>query len=171
MSTPSSFLSLFLIATMIIPAISTPVSPEEKSTHLHFFFHEIESGPNTTVVKSATLNLNSTFGDINVFDNTLRTGPQPDSPLIGRAQGMGVHAAQDGSQGLTIINFFFTAGDYKDSSLATLGVIKASGPSDRNIVGGTGKFRFARGYMVSKLVNSSSTATSIVVEFDMYLLH
>lgn len=82
---------------------------------------------------------------------------------------MGVHAALDGSQGLTAINFFFTATEYNGSSLATLGMIKASGPSDRCIVGGTGKFRFARGYMLSKLVNS--TATSIVVEFDMYIMH
>ncbi|KAJ3681443.1 hypothetical protein LUZ60_015932 [Juncus effusus] len=168
MSTLSVLLSL-LFLSMITTAIPTNISPKEESTHLHFYFHEIFAGPNATLVKSATLNLNSTFGDINVFDNALRTGPQPDSALIGRAQGIGVHAAQDGSQGLAIINFIFTAGEYKDSSLSTMGVLKASGQSDRNIVGGTGKFRFARGYMLSKLVDS--TATSLVVVFDMYFMH
>ncbi|XP_078152972.1 dirigent protein 1-like [Carex rostrata] len=167
MPTQATLCYLLFIATVI--SASTPTSPTEKLTHLHFYFHEVDSGPNSTVVTSATLHHNTTFGDINLFDNTLRVGPQPDSTLIGGAQGMGVHAALDGSQGLTAINFFFTAGEYNGSSLATLGVIKKSGPSDRNIIGGTGKFRFARGYMLSKLVNS--TATTIVVEFDMYIMH
>ncbi|KAJ4802277.1 Dirigent protein [Rhynchospora pubera] len=168
MSTKATLaLCLLFIATLI--TTSKPDSPKEKLTHLHFYFHEVESGPNATLVTSITLHRNTTFGDINVFDNTLRVGPQPDSALIGGAQGMGVHAALDGSQGLAAINFFFTAGEYNGSSLATLGVIKASGPSERSIVGGTGKFRFARGYMLSKLVNS--TATSLVVEFDMYFTH
>ncbi|KAJ4776156.1 Dirigent protein [Rhynchospora pubera] len=170
MSTKATLaLCLLFIATLSLITTSRPDSPKEKLTHLHFYFLEVESGPNATVVTSITLHRNTTFGDINVFDNTLRVGPQPDSALIGGAQGMGVHAALDGSQGLTAINFFFTAGEYNGSSLATLGVIKASGPSERSIVGGTGKFRFARGYMLSKLVNS--TATSLVVEFDMYFTH
>jgi hypothetical protein len=110
----------------------------------------------------------STFGDLNVFDNALREGPDPAaSRLIGRAQGIGVHASLDESGGLTAINFVFSDyGEFSGSTLATMGHFTVSGPSERSIVGGTGKLRFARGYMTSKLL--SSTDTSIVVVFDMY---
>lgn len=102
-----------------------------------------------------------------MFDNALREGPDPASRLIGRAQGFAVHASLDESGGLTAINFVFSDyGEYSGSALATLGHISALGPSERSIVGGTGKLRFARGYMSSKLI--SSTDTSIVVVFDMY---
>ncbi|KAG8066612.1 hypothetical protein GUJ93_ZPchr0004g40401 [Zizania palustris] len=138
-------------------------------THLHFYFHEIDAGtPNATVVNIASLHRNSsTFGDVNVFDNALREGSDPASRLIGRAQGLAVHASLDESGGLTAINFVFSDyGAYSGSTLATLGHISASGPSERSIVGGTGELRFARGYMSSRLL--SSTDTSIVVVFDMY---
>ena len=109
----------------------------------------------------------STFGDVNVFDNALREGADPASRLIGRAQGIAVHASLDESGGLTAVNFVFSDyGRYSGSTLATQGHLTVSGPSERCIVGGTGKLRFARGYMISKLL--SSTDTSIVVVFDMY---
>jgi hypothetical protein len=41
-----------------------------------------------------------------------------------------------------------------------------SGAWEQIIVGGTGKLRFARGYMVSEL--AASTNTSIAVVFDSY---
>uniref|UniRef100_A0A0D9WAV7 Dirigent protein n=1 Tax=Leersia perrieri TaxID=77586 RepID=A0A0D9WAV7_9ORYZ len=137
-------------------------------THLHFYFHEVDAGtPNATVVNVASLHRNaSTFGDVNVFDNMLREGPDPASRLIGRAQGFAVHASLDESGGISAINFVFSDyGAYSGSTLATMGHIHASGPSERSIVGGTGEFRFARGYMISKLL--SSTDTSIVVVFDI----
>lgn len=102
-----------------------------------------------------------------MFDNALRVGPDPSSRLIGRAQGIGVHASVDDSGGLTAINFVFSDyGEYSGSTLATLGHFTVSAPSERSIVGGTGKLRFARGYLTSKLLSSKGAA--IVVVFDMY---
>ncbi|KAL6651853.1 hypothetical protein ACP70R_010778 [Stipagrostis hirtigluma subsp. patula] len=137
--------------------------------HLHFYFHEVEAGaPNATVVNVASLHRNSsTFGDVNVFDNDLREGPNPASRLIGRAQGIGVHASLDDSGGFTAIDFVFSDyGELSGSTLSTQGHFTVSGPSERSIVGGTGKLRFARGYLTSRLL--SSTGNSIVVVFDMY---
>ena len=109
------------------------------------------------------------FGDVEVFDNELREGPDPASRLIGRAQGFGVNASLDGSSIFTAIDFVFSGdyGEYSGSTLTTQGQLDPTGgPSERSIVGGTGKLRFARGYMKSRLV--SSTNTTIVVVFDMY---
>jgi hypothetical protein len=111
----------------------------------------------------------TTFGDVNVLDNPLREGPDPASRLIGRAQGIVVPASLDDSSVFAAINFVFSGdhGEYSGSTLATQGHFDASGrPSERSIVGGTGRFRFARGYMHSRL--HSSTDTSIVVVFDMH---
>jgi hypothetical protein len=105
---------------------------------------------------------------VNVFDNALRAGSDPASRLIGRAQGLALHVSLDESGGLTAMTFAFSDyGAYSGSTLATLGHIAASGPSERSIVGGTGRLRYARGYMASSLL--SSTDTAIVVVFDMYL--
>ncbi|XP_051228492.1 pterocarpan synthase 1 [Lolium perenne] len=159
-----SFLALSVV--LIGGAVS---AVDEGLIHLHFYFHEVDAGtPNATVVNVASLHKNSsTFGDVNVFDNALRAGPDPVSRLIGRAQGFALHTSLDESGGLTAITFAFDDyGGYSGSTLATLGHIGVSGPSERSIVGGTGKLRFARGYMASRLL--SSTDTSIVVVFDMY---
>ncbi|AQK47016.1 Disease resistance response protein-like [Zea mays] len=151
-----------------------------KLTHLHLYFHEVDAGaPNATIVNVSSLHIllrawwlwlprqagarrRSPFGDVNVFDNELREGPDPASRLIGRAQGFAVNASLDGSSILSAIDFVFSG-----STLTTQGQFDpAGGPSERSIVGGTGKLRFARGYMTSRLL--SSTNTTIVVVFDMY---
>jgi hypothetical protein len=65
-----------------------------------------------------------------VFDNPLREGPDPASRLVGRAQGVGVHASLDESGGLTAIDFLFSDdghGGYGGSTLATLGHFTVSG--------------------------------------------
>ncbi|WVZ87603.1 hypothetical protein U9M48_034214 [Paspalum notatum var. saurae] len=162
-----------LLVLMLLLACSGAASApdDEQLTHLHFYFHEIEAGApnaNATVVNVASLHKNaSSFGDLNVFDNALREGPDPASRLIGRAQGLGVHASLDESGGLTAIDFVFSDyGTYSGSTLATLGHFTVSGPSERSIVGGTGQLRFARGYMISKLLRS--TDSSLVVVFDMF---
>ncbi|XP_066344745.1 pterocarpan synthase 1-like [Miscanthus floridulus] len=160
-----SSVALMLLLTSCYGAAS---AADEKLTHLHFYFHEVEAGaPNATVVNVASLHKNmSTFDDLNV-DNALRVGQGPESRLIGRVQGIGVHASLDESDGLTAIDFVFSDYDkYSGSTLATIGHFTVSGPSERSIIGGTGKLRFARGYLTSKLL--SSTDTSIVVVFDMY---
>jgi hypothetical protein len=73
------------------------------------------------------------FGDVNVFDNELREGPDPASRLTGRAQGFAVNASLDGSSILSAIDFVFSG-----STVTTQGQFDpAGGPSERSIVGGT----------------------------------
>nr|CAB3461084.1 unnamed protein product [Digitaria exilis] len=160
----------FLVLALLLACSCATKSTDGDLIHLHFYFHEVDAGtPNATVVNVASLHSKnaSTFGDVNVFDNALREGPDPSSRLIGRAQGLAAHASLDESGGLTAIDFVFSDyGEYSGSTLATLGRISASGPSERSIIGGTGRLRFARGYMTSRLLRS--TDTTIVVVFDMY---
>ncbi|CAN6269662.1 unnamed protein product [Urochloa humidicola] len=161
----SSVAGLMLLLTC---CVAVPAAAGDALTHLHLYFHEVQAGaPDATVVTVASLHKNaSTFGDVGVFDNALREGPDPASRLIGRAHGIGVHASLDGSTAFAAIVFAFSGGDYGGSTLATQGLFYTSGaPSERSIVGGTGKLRFARGYMTSKLLSSAGAS---VVVFDMY---
>ncbi|XP_020094188.1 uncharacterized protein LOC109714125 isoform X5 [Ananas comosus] len=146
-SPPSNFASSFFLLFFLF-SISHGFD-----THLHFYFHEIVSGPNKTSFIVAGPNLTShEFGDIVVFDNALRVGPDPNSKLIGRAQGMSVLASLSDQSVLTPINFVFTEGEYKGSTLTLFGRVPASGTAERTVVGGTGQFRLARGYAISSVL-------------------
>jgi Dirigent-like protein len=56
-----------------------------KKDHLHFYFHEILSGPNATVLVSVMAPNSTSFtrGAISVIDDMLREGQDDNSTLIG----------------------------------------------------------------------------------------
>ena len=60
---------------------------KEKLCHLHFFFHDIVSGPNPTAIRvadSPSTNSSSTlFGYIAMIDDPLTMGPEPESKVVG----------------------------------------------------------------------------------------
>ncbi|KAJ3688942.1 hypothetical protein LUZ61_018106 [Rhynchospora tenuis] len=139
-----------------------------KKTHLHFYFHEILSGPNATVktVVNPSNSTKSTFGDITVVDDMLREGPDDNSTLIGRVQGLVAAVGRDGSLE-SMHNFVFTKGKYNGSTLAIYGRVVLGVTIERPVIGGTGLFRLAFGYSLAKPVVSS--ATKLVYEFDVYI--
>ncbi|KAG0530266.1 hypothetical protein BDA96_05G171200 [Sorghum bicolor] len=168
---PSLVLMLLLSCTCYGAASA---AADGKLIHLHFYFHEVRAGaPNATVVSVVSLNNKSAgaFGDVKVLDNELREGPDPESRLIGRAQGFGVNASLDGSSYFSAIDFVFSGddGEYSGSTVSAQGRFDPTGrrTDERSIVGGTGKLRFARGYMTSRIL--SSTNSYLVAVFDMYL--
>ena len=69
---------------------------KQKLTRLQFYMHDIESGPNATAVRVTGRLSNYTgsdpiaamFGSVSVMDNPLTETPEPNSTLIGRAQGV-----------------------------------------------------------------------------------
>jgi hypothetical protein len=64
------------------------------------------------------------------------------------------------------MNFVFTAGDYKGSSLTIYGRNEVlSAVREMSIVGGTGKFRMASGYVQASTVSNDSGET--VVEYTV----
>ncbi|RRT65120.1 hypothetical protein B296_00010816 [Ensete ventricosum] len=125
----------------------------KKTSHLRFYFHETVRGPDATSIVVASLHKNSsTFGDVHVFDNALRETADPSSKLIGRAQGLA------------------TSSSLTDLTLSLFGRVEGvTGPDDRSIIGGSGLFRLARGFVLSRTVNVSSTG--YIVEFDVYVKH
>ncbi|CAN6544622.1 unnamed protein product [Malus baccata var. baccata] len=147
---------------------------QQKLTMLHFYLHEVVSGPHPTLVTVANASNTSTsppyFGLVNIFDNPLTKGPKPGSKLVGRAQGLYGFSSQEEVSLLTALNFVFTSGKHSGSSLTVLGR-NPIGQSVRElpIVAGTGVFRLARGFALVKTYFLDTSGA--IVEYNVTILH
>ncbi|MED6156782.1 Dirigent protein 21 [Stylosanthes scabra] len=144
---------------------------KEKLSHLHFYFHDIVSGQNPTAVRvaqAAMTNKSPTaFGVIMMADDPLTVGPKPNSKLVGKAQGIYVSASQNELGLLMVLNFAFTEGKYNGSTVSMLGRNAVFfGVREMSIVGGSGVFRFARGYAQAKTFWFNTTSGDAIVEYN-----
>ncbi|XP_014494945.1 dirigent protein 21-like [Vigna radiata var. radiata] len=149
---------------------------KEKLSHLHFFFHDIVSGPNPTAVRvaeSPSTNSSSTlFGFIAMIDDPLTVGPEPESKMVGKAQGVYGSASQNELGLLMVMNLMFTEGKYNGSTLSLLGRNAVfSSIREMPIIGGSRAFRFARGYAQAKTYTFDLKTGNAVVEYNVYVLH
>lgn len=183
--TLSTFIIFFFsttLATATNPTFSRPLSPnklglkKEKLSHLHFYFHDIASGKNPTTVLVALSKMTKTsksfFGAVSVIDDPLTVGPEPTSKLVGRAQGIYATASQSELGLLMALNYVFVEGKYNGSTLSILGHNAVfSQVREMPIVGGSGLFRFARGYAQAKTHTFDLKSGDAVVEYDVYVFH
>ncbi|XVF82221.1 hypothetical protein PTKIN_Ptkin16aG0027800 [Pterospermum kingtungense] len=154
---------------------SLPTLKREKLSHLHFYFHDIVAGKNPTAIRVAqapTTNASSPFGAVAMMDDPLTVSPDIDSKLVGRAQGIYAIASQSDASLLMVYTFAFMEGKYNGSSLSVLG--RNSGFSsvrELPIVGGSGVFRLARGYVEAKTHTFDTKTGNAVVEYNVYVFH
>ena len=157
--------------TIIAVAAAIP----EKKAHLHFYMLDIVSGPNPTAIKVVTNLVNGslfTFGVITAVDDPLTEGPSPTSKLMGRAQGLYSHASLQGASLLFTLNFVFVEGKYNGSTLAVVGRDDVSeAVRELPVVGGTGRFRLARGYALLKTHVVDLSSGDAILELDVYIMH
>ncbi|XP_042515739.1 dirigent protein 19-like [Macadamia integrifolia] len=147
---------------------------KEKLSHFRFYWHDILGGLNPTTVRVAGAPTNTSsstgFGLIYMIDDPLTEGPEMRSKLVGRAQGFYAFASQQEVGLLMAMNFAFMEGKYNGSTIAILGrntVISAV--REMPVIGGSGLFRFARGYVQVK--THSLNFTAAVVEYNVYVMH
>lgn len=70
------------------------------------------------------------------------------------------------------MNFAFTEGKYNGSSITVMGRNPVfSKVREMPIVGGSGLFRFARGYVQAKTQRFDPTNGDATVEYNVYVLH
>ncbi|XP_020583783.1 dirigent protein 22-like [Phalaenopsis equestris] len=175
----SRLLLSFLLFLLISIATSSPPllsNLKEKQTHLHFFFHDIVSGRNATAVPvtkpAAGAHPQSFFGMIAVMDDPLTDGPDRNSTLLGRAQGLYAATDQEEASLLMTMNLAFTAGKYNGSVLSVLGRNQPLHPvREMPIVGGSGLFRFARGYALARTHWFDLTTGDATVEYNVHVIH
>ncbi|CAO2141745.1 unnamed protein product [Urochloa humidicola] len=149
-------------------------------THMHFYMHDEYTGPNPTAALivpgrvpllegDTTGSSSRRFGDIAVMNNVLTEGPQRGSPRVGTAQGFTVRVAERGSVNALTLHLVMEVGEYAGSSLVVNSRVDTDlAVRESVIVGGTGRFRFARGYALSRSYDYD-LAKGGVVEIDVYL--
>ncbi|CAL1372344.1 unnamed protein product [Linum trigynum] len=149
---------------------------KEKLSHLRFYFHDIVSGPNPTAVQIVRAPppsvLSTGFGMLAMIDDPLTAGPEPTSKVVGRAQGMYGSAAQNEDGLLMALNFVFVEGKFNGSTLSVLGRNAVMLPvREMPVIGGSGVFRFARGYAQARTRTFNPTTGDAVVEYNVYVFH
>ncbi|OWM80379.1 dirigent protein 21-like [Punica granatum] len=151
-------------------------SAKEKTTQLHFYFHDTVTGKNPTAVPIArapsTDKSPTMFGFLSMMDDPLTVGPDPNSEPVGRAQGIYGSAGQDSLGLLMTLNFMFTSKEYNGSTLSVLGrnpIFETY--REMPITGGTGVFRLARGIATAKTHVFNTTSGDAIVEYKVIILH
>ncbi|XVF24220.1 hypothetical protein REPUB_Repub13aG0109000 [Reevesia pubescens] len=156
-----------------IQSIITSTKRMEKMTRLHFYFHDIVSGKNPTamqIIRPQNKSVGS-FGTTFIVDDPLTEKPEPTSKLVGRAQGIYALASQHDIGLLMVMNFVFSEGIYNGSAISILGrnavlnIVR-----EMPIVGGSGIFRFARGYALAKTVWFDQKGDA-VVQYNVSVVH
>ncbi|KAI3688242.1 hypothetical protein L1987_81953 [Smallanthus sonchifolius] len=171
-----SLLSLTSPATTK-PATTTPFKlGAEKLSHFQFYWHDIQSGSNPTsigIVKPPPNTPAATgFGTVNMIDDPLTEKPENSSQMLGRAQGFYGLASQEEMGLIMVMNFVFMTGRYNGSTLTVLGRNPvAQKVREMPVIGGTGLFRFARGYVQASTYSLNMQTRDAVVKYNVYVLH
>ncbi|KAJ1433008.1 Dirigent protein [Sesbania bispinosa] len=186
MAKSTFFISLnltFLFFSLVTASYYQSISPtllgfrEERLTHLHFYFHDVVTGPNPSMVIVAEPNgkaKNSLpFGTVVAMDDPLTVGPERDSKVIGKAQGIYTSISQEDMGLMMVMTLAFSEGEFNGSTLSVLGrnMIMRYPVREMAIVGGTGAFRFARGYTEGKFHSVDFTTGDATVEYDIFVYH
>ncbi|OQU88298.1 hypothetical protein SORBI_3002G005400 [Sorghum bicolor] len=175
--------SSLLPVLLLVVALSSPpwvvvvlaADADDGTTHLHFFMHDIVAGSNPTAVQvvkgpAATGSIvpGLAFGDTTVIDDALTETSSPTSAAVGRAQGFYMMSSQSGLVLMVCANLLLTTGDHNGSTLAVVGRDDvAADVRELSVVGGTGKFRMATGYVLWK--TSSMSGPDATIELDVHV--
>ncbi|EEF31506.1 Disease resistance response protein, putative, partial [Ricinus communis] len=129
--------------------------------------------PTGVQVAGPPLNTSKTgFGLVRMIDNPLTLGPEMSSKLVGKAQGFYAQASQEEIGLLMAMNFAFIEGKYNGSTITVLGRNSVfSTVREMPVIGGSGLFRFARGYVQAKTHKLDLATGDAVVEYNIYVLH
>ncbi|KAL8248400.1 hypothetical protein R6Q59_005268 [Mikania micrantha] len=150
-----------------------------KETHLHFFLHDTISGanpssvlvakPNNTVVKEGNI---GPFGAVYVFDDPLTEGPDPNSKVIGNARGL-YASVSHGSDPTLLFNgdLEFTSGKFNGSSISVVCRDPLVLVKEVAVVGGRGKFRMAKGFVLIDAIFFNSTSGDAILEWHVTIFH
>ncbi|KAM2126599.1 hypothetical protein ACFX1R_006597 [Malus domestica] len=148
---------------------------KEKLTHVRLYWHDIVGGshPSALEVVPAPSNKSQTnFGLVRMFDNALTEGPELSSKLVARAQGFYGFAGQVELSLLMAQNFAFVAGEFNGSTITLLGRNSILNKvRELPVIGGSGAFRFARGYAELRTHTFNLTSNDAIVEYNIYVLH
>ncbi|KAL4561775.1 hypothetical protein LXL04_033949 [Taraxacum kok-saghyz] len=151
-------------------AETKPTPTAIKTTRLHFYFHDIVSGKKPTAMRIT--GPKNAFGTTVIIDDPLTIDTKRGSKVVGRAQGLYAMASQHDPSLLMAITFVFSHGKYNGSALSVMGrnfVLEAV--REMLVVGGSGIFRFARGFALANTVRYNLKTGDAVVQYNVTVMH
>ncbi|KAH7664315.1 Dirigent protein [Dioscorea alata] len=152
---------------------------KEKVTNIYFFFQENrKADPPTAVLvaKPKDTIVNATnilpYGATYVLNTPLTAEQDPNSEVVGQAQGLAASAGQNQSVVVFAVDYVFTSGKFKDSSVSVLSSYRILEPiTELTVVGGRGKFRMASGYAIVRTIYRNITSAIVIVEYNVTVFH
>ncbi|XP_031107698.1 disease resistance response protein 206-like [Ipomoea triloba] len=166
-------LLLLLLPALLLPyqATSDPHQPKFKSAHFTIYQHDTFNKSAYLVTQGLPgdwdlVTLGTPFGSLLVFQDVLTATQDPDSEVVGSADGISIASRFDGSLTVSTVKFSLNTTVYK-GTLSFVGGTHVSEASDHPVVGGTGDFLFVTGYGTSTLVKLEGVAS--VYRIDLYL--
>jgi len=187
----TKFLLSFLLISCYVLSISAEketgfvgsVDPKSLSykkkhtlSHFKFYWHEIFSGSNPSSVRiippQPKYTTTTSFGSVGIFDNVLTAGPELYSKVVGSAEGLYSATSQKEFALLVISNFVLTEGKYNGSTITFAGRSPiAQKVREMPVIGGTGVFRFARGFVESRTLSFDPQTRNNTIQYDVYIYH
>lgn len=102
-----------------------------------------------------------------MVDVKLTAHEDANSREVGRLEGL-ITSADMTDVGLhRNLNFYFTDGEYKGSSLCILGRDADISRQEYAVIGGTGKYRFAKGYAIATFDGYDSGTRDNVMQYTL----
>ncbi|XVE51984.1 hypothetical protein DITRI_Ditri02bG0083500 [Diplodiscus trichospermus] len=182
MATKIAYFYMVFIVVLGIAMVMFPVSAKAddelmKETKMTVYFHDYSSGdPNSTdlpVVGFAGKRWSFTdFGTLAVADDQMTEGPEPTSAIVGRGQGISVAISLDGINTYVSLSLVFTSEAYNGSTIQVLGNSNQfKGVREYSVVSGTGKFRYARGYVTVETFSFDNATSYALLRVNVSVHH
>ncbi|KAL5056397.1 hypothetical protein RYX36_037079 [Vicia faba] len=109
-------------------------------------------------------------GTIFAVDDPITLASSPTSTQIGSAQGIIIVTSQDGANVNIILSIVFNNAQYSGSTLEIQGTSRQrENLRELSIVGGIGRFRFARGFIVFETISYDASNNQSVIRLTITL--
>jgi len=170
-STPFKIISFSIL---IFITINNIANGQQNQSTLVFFLQDIGKGVGATAqpvigINGKVWSYNS-FGTIFVVDDPIMLNPNPGSTQIGRAQGVITVTSLDGANVSIVLSLVFNNGQYSGSTLEIQGASRQRENSrELSVVAGTGRFRYARGFVVFETVSYDDSTNHSVLRLTVTL--
>lgn len=147
-----------------------------KVTELQYYVQDLFSSPTPSNIQVARANSTFSsptfFGLVSVLDDPVRTLPGPNATIVGRAQGFFAFSSLEDMSLHMTFDLVFTGGRYNGSTLNVVGHNAYQTASrELSIVGGSGAFRLARGFIGVRTVSMNSTTGDAFFQYNISVLH
>ncbi|KAK6918846.1 Dirigent protein [Dillenia turbinata] len=151
------------IALLLLCMALCLVEAKQTKTNMVFYMHDWHSGTDTTAIPVA--------GVKNKPWNTIQFGTLA-SAQVGRAHGVYVNSALDGSDLHLVLSLVFTSKEHNGSTLEIQGADRLFQEyREVSVVSGTGKFRFARGYATLETAFLDFKIADASIRWNLTVLH